>query len=138
IRLEAAQEARGATTATAAAVRHPRTLDRPAATAAPAIAVPRTPAAAIPAAAPVTTNRCTDIQADCPVCGGEGGSPCTAIECCGMPALDGSCCGQGKAVARLEQCEWCGGSGKMSVHEADLLKATTALLGEIQRLRKEV
>jgi len=57
------------------------------------------------------------------MCDGEGGFPKTEMECCGMPASDGSCCGMGRPTARLEQCEWCGGTGQMPVLHANLLKA---------------
>ena len=46
-------------------------------------------------------------ELECPYCDGSGDIPVTVMECCGMPALDGSCCGMGKVAARLEQCEWC-------------------------------
>jgi DnaJ-class molecular chaperone len=66
------------------------------------------------------SNPLTEV-ADCPMCEGAGGFPRTEMECCGAPAFDGSCCGMGKPVARLDQCEYCGGSGKLPILGEEIL-----------------
>jgi hypothetical protein len=69
------------------------------------------------------TNENTVQDAECPMCEGVGGFPVTEMECCGQPASDGSCCGYGRPAARLRQCEFCCGDGKLPILHADLLKA---------------